>query len=663
MPMKVETHLLETQKSRKLPRVPFLVFVATFWVTLGMSSPGIAQDKSNDILLLSVGESSDLYSDVAVHLQGLLAGVDGYQDARVDIHQDSNIESLADGFYDRNSEDFAFRAKVAEGYRDVIMIPTINTTPTGTIEFREFGGGPTNVYDEAPLDNKYFAPEVFYEGANQLSKLILNAGSTAKIFVPNNADEQVNDYGSVMNRVANGVGLELISGAHAVAAAGPVSRDEEQYLYASSIFTQVTGLNANASSYNPAGISSGNATTLADTAQATHDTQIATEHYTTSYENEGAVVYRNLDLSSEPFSDVVRYTYKGSSTHDWTRDAINNIVNSDSNPELSAGFRKLGTRHGESFRTRYWHPDDIDPDDPQNQLAKLTNANDIDKRAFMFVSGSWKGAFARDVVDLNQANMVPMAFDWIKSFAIDGETGTDSTLDALDFHSASELYFNYAERGWNLIPLTIGMGRLNEAMPDFVASDDGVHMSDPLVYMNAYMMLSSALGTELGLPEITAADIKRGSYTTEQIHFAAQLGHDLIKELAYLSETGEFVVDSDLLISTDEFMDAQIGGQYSQQLFATGGDEAYQWELISDAGLPDGLSFSSDGILSGTVMDDFGTWNLAFEVTDGTGAFKKAGFQLSAVTAVPEPTAGALAWLAVVGFVAKRKRRKTIPTV
>ena len=634
----------------------FIRVFAILLVTFAMASPGFAQDKSDDILLVSVGESSSLYSDVAVHLQGLLAGVDGYRNSQVHLHQDSRIESLSDGFYDQNSEDIGFRAKVAEGYRNVVLIPTINTTPTGTIEFREFGGGPTNVYDDAPLDNKYFAPEVFYDGASQLSKVILNAGSTPKLFLPKNADQNINDYGSVMQRVANGVGLDLIPGAQAVESAGAISSDEEQYVYASSIFTQLTGLNANRSTYSPAGISSENSTALGDTAQAAINTHQATEHYNTSYEEEGAVVYRNLDVSSAPFNDVIKYAYKGTSTHDFTRDALQKIIND--NPNTSSFFRKLGSRNGESFGTRYWHPDDVDPNDGQNQLTKLTNPNDTDQRAFQFVSGSFAGADAQTLIDLGQENLVPLAFDWIKSFAIGRVTGTESTLDALDFHSSSELYFNYAERGFNLIPLTIGMGRLNEEMEGFIASDDGIHISDPLIYMNAYMMLSSALGTEFPFPELTAEDIRRGNYTSEQIRMAALLGHDLIKELAFLSETGEFVPDSDLLISMDELLEAQIGQEYSQQLFATGGDAEYSWELISDAGLPEGFSLSSDGLLSGIVMDDFGTWNMAFQVTDGTGAFKKVGLRLSAVAAVPEPTTGALALLAAVSLAMRRNRRK-----
>ena len=630
MSLNIQTACIQSLNSKDCSLKTLFTLFSIFIITVAIAPSALAQNRSSDVLLVSVGESSGLYADVATHLQGLFAGVSGFENAQVVIVQDPRIESLSDGFYDQNPEDIAFRAKVTEGYRNVILIPTIYTTPTGTIEFREFGGGPTNVYDDLPFDNKYFAPEVFYEGATQLSKQILNTGSTPQIFLPNNVDQNVNEFGSVMQRVANGVGLNLIPGAQAVQSAGTISNAEEQYLYACSIFTQVTELNANDSTYSPAGIASNKATSLGNVAEATINTHRATEYYNTSYELDGAVVYRNLDLSSAPFNDVVKYAYKGTSTHDFTRDALQKIIGD--NPETSSFFRKLGTRNGESFGTRYWHPDDIDSNDGQNQLARLTNANDTDQRSFMYVSGSFAGADAQTLINLNQENLVPLAFDWIKSFAIDRLTGTASTLDALDFHSASELYFNYAERGWNLIPLTIGMGRLNEAMENFVASDDGIHISDPLVYMNAYMMLSSALGTEFPFPEITADDIRRGNYTSEQIRMAALIGHQLIKEHAYLAETGDFVPDSNLLISTNELPNAPIQGNYSFQLSATGGDGNYSWELISDAGLPDGLSLSNNGLLSGTAAAEFGTLNTAFQVTDGTGAFKKVGLKLSSAT-------------------------------
>ncbi|MDA9260505.1 hypothetical protein N9P58_01430 [Puniceicoccaceae bacterium] len=603
---------------------PFVCFAMVLLALLA-AVPAVAQGQSNDVLLVSVGESAERYSDVAVHLQGLLAGTSAFSAAQVDMVENSTIESLADGYYDQNTADKNLRAKVVDGYGTVILIPTIITTPTGTVEYSEYNGGPTNVYDDAPFDNEYFAPEVFYEGCTQFSKLILNAGATPMIFLPDNADEVLSDYGPIMYRVANGVGMQLIPGAYALDVAGSSTGAEEDYLYACAIFTQLTGLNASASTYSPAGIVSGDATTLGNTAETTVNAHVTTEHYTSSYENEGAVVYRSLDVTQAPFNDVVRYMYKGSSTHDWTSDALTLIINSNS--ETTKAARKLGTRNGETYGTRYWHPDDI-----VDQGFKF--ALEPEQAAFMYVSGSWTGAPAQEVIDMDQANMIPFAFDWIKSFAISpAVSGTASTLDALDYHDCNELYFNYAERGWKLIPLTIGMGRINEATTGFVASEDALHGSDLLVYMNAYMMLSSSLGQPFPLlTEITAADIHRGSHTVEAVNQACLIGHDIITELAFLSETGAHVPDSDLAILTDALPQVPWNAPYSYQLTAAGGDAAYTWELISAAGLPGGLSLSSGGLISGSVTEDYGVWNVAFKVTDGTDAFRKVGLTLGIET-------------------------------
>jgi hypothetical protein len=595
-----------------------LIFIMMFLASASV----FGADYSDDILLVSVGESSDRYSEVAVHLQALLANTAEFADSTVTIVEDSTIESLADGYYDKNSADTTLRSTVALGYRYVILIPTIITTPNGTIEYTEYNGGPTDVYDDAPLDNEYFAPEVFYEGCTQLSKLILNAGSTPLVFLPDNADEDLADFGPVMYRVANGVGMQLIPGAYALDSAGETTEAEAQYLYACSIFSKITGLNASTANYTPSDIASADAVALADTAESTVILHNSTTHYEGSYENDGAVVYRSLDVSSEPFNNVVRYMYKGSSTHDWTSDALTLMISSNSVTTKAA--RKLGTLNGFSTTgVRYWHPYDI-----TDQGYKF--ALEPNEAQFMYVSGSWEGADAQDCIDLTQTNMVPMAFDWIKSFAIGGETGTDATLDALDYHDCNELYFNYAERGWKLIPLTIGMGRLNEAVEDFSASDDGLHCSDLLVYMNAYMMLSSALGAPFPFPEeIPAEEIHRGSHTTEEILAACLIGHEIITELAFLSETSASVPDGDLTILTESLTEIPLNELYTYTLSATGGDGVYSWEVVSSAGLPEGLVLSSDGVLSGTLETGVGTLGVGFKVTDETGAFRKVGLKLS----------------------------------
>ncbi|MGJ8641629.1 MAG: Ig-like domain-containing protein [Opitutaceae bacterium] len=580
--------------------------------------PAFAQDQSDDILLVSVGESYDRYSDVAVHLQGLLAGTTGYDGAQVDILENSSIESLADGYYDQNSADIALRSQIAQGYDTVILIPTIHTVPHSTIEYT------LPVYDDAPIDNEYFAPEVFYEGCTQLSKLILSAGSTPLILLPRNSDESVNDVGEKMYRVANGVGLELIPAAYAMESAGVTAGGtEEAFITACSIFTQITGLNASVAGYSPSGVSLSAANNLADFAENTLNTHHTTEHYNTSYETDGAVVYRSLDVSSSPFNNVVRYRYKGSSTQDWTRDAIVALVGS--NAGTSSAYRKLGTRNGlYSGGTRYWHADDL-----PGQASKISS--EPDQAAFMYVTGSIAGsAQAQDLINLSQSNMIPLVFDWIKSFAISpAVSGTASTTDALDYHGCVDTYYNYVERGWKLVPLVAGMGRLNEEMSDFVASEDALHMSDLLVYMNAYMMLSASLGSEFPIPsDINDFNIHRGAHTVADLTLACEIGHDVIVEHAFLSETGVYVPDSDLSLVTDSLPGESVGIPYTNQLVATGGDGTYSWEVISSSDLPSGLSLSSDGVISGAAYEE-GSFGVGFKVTDGTGAFRKVGLKLT----------------------------------
>jgi len=74
--------------------------------------------------------------------------------------------------------------------------------------------------------------------------------------------------------------------------------------------------------------------------------------------------------------------------------------------------------------------------------------------------------------------------------------------------------------------------------------------------------------------------------------------------------------------------DGTVGGFYSSQVFsATGGNQNYSW---SSSGLPNGLSFSSSGVLSGTpAQGTAGIYNPSFTVTDSLGG--NATTQLSLV--------------------------------
>lgn len=76
-----------------------------------------------------------------------------------------------------------------------------------------------------------------------------------------------------------------------------------------------------------------------------------------------------------------------------------------------------------------------------------------------------------------------------------------------------------------------------------------------------------------------------------------------------------------LLITTDFLPDGVAGDDYSALLRATGGNESYTWSVLSGS-LPEGLSLSSTGEITGTLatVGDFG---FTVEATDGTASYSK----------------------------------------
>jgi hypothetical protein len=172
----------------------------------------------------------------------------------------------------------------------------------------------------------------------------------------------------------------------------------------------------------------------------------------------------------------------------------------------------------------------------------------------------------------------------------------------------------------------VGLGRLNETFSNFIAADDGLHVSDPLVYMNASMMIASSMGTALPIPD--NLPIRIGNWTQTQLETAIKMGHDLIKELAYMSETFNYVPDNNLSIKTKSIPKVGVNQSFNYQLIAQGGSGNYTWELISNTALPTGLSLSINGEISGTATSNFEYQNVAFKVTDSNGAFRKVGLTL-----------------------------------
>lgn len=600
------------------PRVNRIGSVLLILFTMLLTSPVWGQDKSKDLLLvhastLELGSNGYSYSSdvtiqyIAEFLWGLLAATDGYDGAQVDYASEGYAHSLADIYYD--PEHSALKASIGSGYGNVILF-------------------------ESEQASAY--PEVMYEGCQQLSKTVLDSGGTPWLMMFRSDHIDAALYGEYAYRAANGCGVEVIPAGYAMEAAGlwgkqvSTARVKQAWLSACAIYFKITGLDPALTGYTPAYehlewsnssyliyLSIADVASLRTSATNAVNSHRTIQHYNTSYELDGSVVYRTIDVSAAPFSDTVKYFYKGSSTHEFTSERINTILNAAENDPLTASVHFLGNQN---FDTRDWTVDDL-------ALRAGTFAAQADKGLFLFVGGSQDGANAQDIIDSNQANLVPMVFDWIKSFG--SAAGTSTTTTALNEQDCADLWDHYYLRGWKTIPTAIGLGRLNEKIPNFVACEDltgGAHSTDPLLYLNASMMLASALGRQMDIP--ATLPIRRGDWTHAELATAIETGHDLVKELAYMSETSAFVPDSDLTVIADSLPEGVVGEPYANQLQATGGDAVYSWEVSSSSGLPSGLSLSSDGVISGAAYEE-GTFGLGFKVTDGTGAFRKVGLKLT----------------------------------
>jgi uncharacterized repeat protein (TIGR03803 family) len=91
------------------------------------------------------------------------------------------------------------------------------------------------------------------------------------------------------------------------------------------------------------------------------------------------------------------------------------------------------------------------------------------------------------------------------------------------------------------------------------------------------------------------------------------------------------------VITTTSLPAGSVGVPYSQSLIATGGASAYTWAIIS-GGLPHGVSFSQDGVLSGMpTMADTNVFSV--RVTDSHGLFAEKEFNIS----IAPSSGGALA--------------------
>ena len=97
-------------------------------------------------------------------------------------------------------------------------------------------------------------------------------------------------------------------------------------------------------------------------------------------------------------------------------------------------------------------------------------------------------------------------------------------------------------------------------------------------------------------------------------------------------------------ITTTSLGSGEVGVTYVQQLQASGGTAPYSWSTTTP--LPDGLSLSSRGLLSGTPQASI-EGDIVLSVTDGSGASASGELALEialgptiSTTTIPTPVLG-----------------------
>ncbi len=551
----------------------------------------------DDILLFAPADTSTYIpynlSQVAVYLGDLLGETAGFETADV-VFEASTGRSLLESYVHPDLKPLTL-ASVTAGYRQVILLDNLSFG-------RDF-------------------PEMAFEGSYQMSKAILRSGSTplllmgASPYASERAAIQENAY-----RVANGCGIHLIpAGVGAMEALDTLSipsldDDRTSYLVACMIYSQITGQTAASSAYVPT--SGGNpiaeAAALTSLADSTHATEFAQTQYNTDVGNEGVIRYRPLDISSAPFNGRVRYIYSGTSTENGTSTRLEDIITETYN----AGKTNLGRSQ------------DLSLDDLTGNQTALESIED--EAAFIYIRRS--DISADTVRSFSQANVLPLIYDRPFEYGSGTQNTVESTRNPLrTFSNWLDYYLGkYYDLGWNFVGFHAALGRFYELEPTLIATTDGTHMSDPLYYMLASQMLTSALGTELAPP----ADL------SGQALVGYQVGQEFIKQVAHLSEDGSYTPDSRLNVIEPTPHLTEPGVFYSLQLQAEAGSRSYSWEVDPDAALPDGLTLSPSGLISGTPTAFFNSQVVVVKVTDTDGAFRKAHLTLfSPPNPVPVPGA------------------------
>lgn len=564
----------------------FRFYNLVLWLLAIAACGGSAAAKDFDVLILSpeidrdggrrLRTGFDLAKTTA-YLDAMLEMTPSFEGSSCVSHTDVDVDSLLELHYDtRYRADTA--SLIASGdYDIVIMVPY--------------------------YPYLRWASELCFEGVMQLSSEILAAGARP-IFLMSVGDGNGDAAAVGQNayRVVNGCGVEVNPAGYALLDSGLFVKSlgsEQAYVIAASLYTQITGLNAADLDYSPVADSA----VLAETAFDNLQTQASTTQYNGSRHDSGMVRYRYKDVSASPMNDTVRYAYVGTSTEAGINTHLQAIIQANG---WTAASKLVSTSGG---GTKYWTDTDF-------ELAKPYLDDYEDQVLFTYARGTTSNG--PQIAQYNQVNLLPIVFDRHRDNI---GSGAGSSLELLEDIEIGSWYDYYYQRSfsWSAVPFHIGASRFYHSDNSVIVSADGVHVTTPFYNLTASMMLTSALGQDIQ-PSTTIQN-------DAQSLAAFNIGKEVVKQLAYLSEDSRYVPDSQLEIKEERMPVATTSYLYSHTFTATGGTAPYTWESISDVGLASGLSLSTEGALTG-IPSEVGAFVLVLKVTDANGAIRKRAFRL-----------------------------------
>lgn len=547
--------------------------------------PCVGHTKDLDVLILTpqMDQSGSRVrtgfdtTKMSLYLDAMLKATPSFAGSSCVAHTDVDVDSLLELHYDTRYR-ATTAAEIKNDYDVVVMVPY--------------------------YPYLRWAPELCFEGVMQMSSAILEAGARP-IFLMSVGDGN-GDSGPVgrnARRVANGCGIEVNPAGYALLDQGLFVKslgEQQAYIMAASLYAQITGLSAGDLDYAPVA----DHETLAAAAFTNLQTQAHGDHYTGARKNSNMVRYRTIDVSAAPLNGTVRYAYVGTSTEAGINSHLQAIIQANG---WTAAPQFISSNGGGS---KYWTDTDFD-------LAKPYYEADDDQFLFAYARGTTSDA--TQMVNYDQANLLPMTFDRHRDNIGSGAGSSLEMLEDIEVGSWYDYWYHRSKR-WNAVPFHIGASRLYHSDNSLVVSSDGVHLTTPFYNLVASMMLTSALGQDLQ----PSSAIQNNAQSLA----AFNTGQLVVKQLAYLSEDSHYMPDSQLKVSTETFKIATLNHAYSQIVAATGGTAPYSWEVVSSAGLPAGLTLSEAGVLSGTPTTGTGAHVVVCKVTDSNGAIRKRALKL-----------------------------------